>query len=541
MGFRNWKKKDKIRQHIGGVRSVHNQSRQYCLDLMNQKQHIQTVLIKQSDQAHINYHICSTGSLDCVRFLLKQGLPFRGRDESDTSNNKGNYVELLQFLIDHDEKVKAVVLENAPGNLKLIAPTIQKDLVNVCATETIKNIIKDMDDAFFSLLVDESRDILVKEQMAVVFRYVDKKGDVIERFVGIQHVSDTTSNSRKEAFDTLFSREELSISIEDDNDMMELLALVAVAKGNADVATSFTSCNSFVNIVGASCRRRDILRDQLQKDITEALENDNLPTGQGLNQETCLKRADDTRWNSHYATNDLSQALQRKDQDIGNAISLVKDCKDALQNMRDNGFEALLDQVSSFCGKHDIDVSNMDYAYVANWRSHRKAPRITKIHHYRVDIFIQIIEGQLAELNHRFSELLRFAEFYPQEFTPRDLFTLEDQLRIYIHHMRTRSEFSQLKGISGLAGKMVEKGFHKTFNYINLLLTFAFTLSVATASVDRAFSAINVVKGPFRNRMGDQLLSDSLLVYIEKDVFICIDNKTIMGCFQNMKTRRGQL
>ncbi|BBG97898.1 Putative disease resistance TIR-NBS-LRR class protein, partial [Prunus dulcis] len=34
------------------------------------------------------------------------------------------------FLADHDEKVKAVVLENAPGNLKLIAPTIQKDLVS---------------------------------------------------------------------------------------------------------------------------------------------------------------------------------------------------------------------------------------------------------------------------------------------------------------------------------------------------------------------------------------------------------------------------
>ncbi|VVA36516.1 PREDICTED: zinc finger MYM-type, partial [Prunus dulcis] len=111
---------------------------------------------------------------------LEYSLPFRGHDESDTSSNKGNYLELLQFLADHDEKVKAVVLENAPRNLKLIAPTIQKDLVNACATETIKKIIKDMDGAFFSLLVDESRDVSVKEQMAVVFRYVDKSGDVIE-------------------------------------------------------------------------------------------------------------------------------------------------------------------------------------------------------------------------------------------------------------------------------------------------------------------------------------------------------------------------
>ncbi|KAI5351367.1 hypothetical protein L3X38_004258 [Prunus dulcis] len=127
---------------------------QGCSDVFTEKQHIQTVLIKQSDQARIDYCICLTAALDCVRFLLKQGLLFRGNDESDTSNNKGNYVELLQFLADHDEKVKAVVLEHALGNLKLIAPTIQKDLVNSCATETIKKIIKDMNGAFFSLLVD---------------------------------------------------------------------------------------------------------------------------------------------------------------------------------------------------------------------------------------------------------------------------------------------------------------------------------------------------------------------------------------------------
>ncbi|KAI5356218.1 hypothetical protein L3X38_009113 [Prunus dulcis] len=102
VSFRNWKKKDKM-QHVGAVGSVHNQSRHYCVDLMNQKQHIRTVLIKQSEQARIDYRIYLTASLDCVRFLLRQGLPFRGHNESDTSSNKGNYLELLQFLTDRDE------------------------------------------------------------------------------------------------------------------------------------------------------------------------------------------------------------------------------------------------------------------------------------------------------------------------------------------------------------------------------------------------------------------------------------------------------
>ena len=111
---------------------------------MNQKTHIEAVVIKQSEEECMKYHLYLNGSIDCTKFLLRQGLPFRGHDESDTSNNRGNYLELLQFLADHDEKIKEVVLENASGNLKLIALSIKKDIVNSCAFKTIKAIMKEV-------------------------------------------------------------------------------------------------------------------------------------------------------------------------------------------------------------------------------------------------------------------------------------------------------------------------------------------------------------------------------------------------------------
>lgn len=105
-----------------------------------------------------------------------------------------------------------VVLENAMGNSKLTSPQIQKDVVHVAFAETTKAIINDLDDELFSILIDESRDIAVKKQMTIVLHYVNSKECVIERFLGIVHISDTTSLSLKLVMKGLFSKYNLSIS-----------------------------------------------------------------------------------------------------------------------------------------------------------------------------------------------------------------------------------------------------------------------------------------------------------------------------------------
>ena len=80
----------------------------------------------------------------------------------------------MQFLGDHNESINEV-LQTATKNCKLTHSEIQKDIVNAIASETSKAIIKDLDNGFFSILVDEPRDISVKEQMSLVLHYVNKK------------------------------------------------------------------------------------------------------------------------------------------------------------------------------------------------------------------------------------------------------------------------------------------------------------------------------------------------------------------------------
>ena len=80
-----------------------------------------------------------------------------------------NFLELLQFLADHNESVNEV-LQKILKNCKLTHHEIQKDIVNAIARETSKAIIKDIDNGFFSILIDESCDISVKKQMAFILR-----------------------------------------------------------------------------------------------------------------------------------------------------------------------------------------------------------------------------------------------------------------------------------------------------------------------------------------------------------------------------------
>ena len=98
-----------------------------------------------------------------------------------------------------------------------------------------------------------------------------------------------------------------------------------------------------------------------------------------------------------------------------------------------------------------------------------------------------------------------------------------------------------LKSLSELSQKMVETNKHNVYPLVYKLLKFTLILPVATASVERVFSAMNFVKNNLRSTMGDQWLNDLLVTYIENELFMRVDDKRIIQRFQSMKTRKGTL
>jgi glycine cleavage system regulatory protein len=156
-------------------------------------------------------------------------------------------------------------------------------------------------------------------------------------------------------------------------------------------------------------------------------------------------------------TDVLCQALQQKSQDILNVMHLVTTTKTLIQKLRDDDWETLLEEVTSFYKHQDIEVPDIHACFSSVRRSRRKTKSITVEHYYRVDIFTAIIDQQLQELNTRFNEqtieLLKLSttldpknnyklfcvedicllvdKFYPEDFSNQEKTHLRFQLQHY--------------------------------------------------------------------------------------------------------------
>ena len=262
-------------------------------------------------------------------------------------------------------------------------------------------------------------------------------------------------------------------------------------------------------------------------------------------------------------TNELSECLQRKYQDILTTVKLVRLAKDRMQELRSDGWDAFLQKVTLFCNKHGIQVPAMEDNYVPFGRSTRFSRTQTNDDHFRREVYLGIVDKIIQELNNRFDEInmellscmsalnpvnsfsafdahkvRRLAEFYPDDFPPQELMHLELQLDNYIDGMRKDESFNGLENLVDLSVKLVETKRHIVYNLVYLLLKLVLLLPVATANVERAFSAMSFVKNKLRNKMGDSLLDDCLVTFIEQETFSKVDEDDIIETFMAMKRRK---
>jgi hypothetical protein len=72
------------------------------------------------------------------------------------------------------------------------------------------------------------------------------------------------------------------------------------------------------------------------------------------------------------------------------------------------------------------------------------------------------------------------------------------------------------------------------------LIRLILTLPVSTATTERAFSAMKIIKTRLCNKMEDDFLANSLVIYIEMEIAEIFDLDSILDDFVLLKDRKVQ-
>ncbi|XP_065626906.1 uncharacterized protein LOC136066473 [Quercus suber] len=150
-----------------------------------------------------------------------------------------------------------------------------------------------------------------------------------------------------------------------------------------------------------------------------------------------------------------------------------------------------------------------------------------------------VLEPREALKSFKSSDLcLLVKNFYPQDFIDYDKQVLEKELYHFEHNVVQDPEFKKLKSLSELSQWLVRTGNSKYYKLVYRMVRLVHTLPVSTATTEQAFSAMKIVKTNLRNKMENDFLTDSLMLYIENDIALTSSLDSIVNDFEDLRERR---
>ncbi|XP_022176471.1 zinc finger MYM-type protein 1-like [Myzus persicae] len=276
-GYSNWKKAiEKFNNHQKSIMHLESSVR---VDEFIKRLRSNSTIVDKLDSQHTkvvaeNRQYLST-VLQTILYCARQGIALRWHDESEESDNQGNFLELMKLRI----------------------------------IDNVKNA------GMYSVIMDETQDLKKHEQVSIVLRYCDKRLNVIENFIGFYKTDkmdgETLSNLLKSTLLSLDLKIEnmrgqcydgaasmrgsysgVAKRIRDENKLALYvhcyahilnLCVVDVCGKVAPIRNMFGTLNTIYTFIGASSKRNSVF-DRVQKELN-------------LNvSSSTLKSLSETRW-----------------------------------------------------------------------------------------------------------------------------------------------------------------------------------------------------------------------------------------------------
>ncbi|KAL4091374.1 hypothetical protein QTP88_026073 [Uroleucon formosanum] len=591
--------------------------------------------------------------LKAALFLSKQGLAFRGHNESDTSKNKGNFLEILDMFADDKIKLR---LQARYGHYT--SPEYQNDFISSIAQCTRQIILNSMNKfGVYTIMVDETKDLSKKEQMSFLIRFVDKELNICERSIGCYHMENSNAESLASEIIKVLSINKLDImncigQCYDGASVMSgqysgvqerirskvphaiyvhcyahrlNLCLLQTLQNIPHLCNFFNTIqNLYKFLMNGQTRYELFVRAQKDKQIpvihlerlvetrwaywyksiqkvnmrfTEILEILSILSHQGDQTARAIGILNEISNISFIKTSHAMEILlqtihcasvELQDASIiqSSAVNLLQNTKQNIQKMRSDTFwDKINNSAKLVAEKNEIVYENSS--------RNRRPVRLNKnLQDYFVQstigqgtfennsntsiennlpltdlkiIFYTAIDRFLNELNHRFSNpsneiILTFNIFSSSSIdyfnlkSPHLVTFIDHYKHFKINYENLQSEFPSAKNLINHANKDRDDGIHdlysiskilnqlpnafqETLKIINILMT----LPVTTASNERFFSSLKLVKTHLRLTMGNERLSDLLVIAVESDVSSKINLDDAVDLFSKMKKRRYPL
>lgn len=197
-GMKNWKKaSEKLDKHA--ISAAHSFSMSKWVEYRKPAESVSTLLSDCHKGLLLENRDYIKKLIDILIYLSKQGLPLRGHDESDMSDNKGNFLELCDFFSKYDDKFK----EKYNKYFNMTSPDVQNELLSIIKTEVLRVIVDEINSSgFFSLMVDEAKSHRT-QQLCICIRYLVGQ-EIKERVLAMEDVS--LSRSALSLADVIFKK-----------------------------------------------------------------------------------------------------------------------------------------------------------------------------------------------------------------------------------------------------------------------------------------------------------------------------------------------
>ncbi|KAL6838239.1 hypothetical protein ACP4OV_031911 [Aristida adscensionis] len=255
-------------------------------------------------------------AIDLMRFVFKEGLALLDNG-SDRPLHERMLVDMSGYMVSQMFQDPDVSQRNGPRRMRLSTPTLENEIAHAFVKETRKSIAGEMQGDFFGIYVDV-RSTEFKSYMVLFVRYLNGKGEVVERLLGNLPEPEVRDSALKQAVDSMLSEAGLSWSnvrgqghglLGYDDDIVTELKTSIFNENASGYHVHPYLCQLHSTLIAASYDQFEVYEllqiidvlSKLVKDCPQFTEKVcTLIKERGVNLDNDLKKPGETSWGSYY-------------------------------------------------------------------------------------------------------------------------------------------------------------------------------------------------------------------------------------------------